>query len=90
MSGAYRGVQARVRMLYPLAIYTHCCSHVRNLVVSSASQLPSIRNAVLWQVFVCLFRDLRSVQLFCESSSKREHRRLVAKVNLYLCAKLAG
>ena len=32
MSGKYRGVQARVKELYPLAMYTHCCNHVLNLV----------------------------------------------------------
>ena len=26
MSGKYRGVQARVKELYPLAMYTHCCT----------------------------------------------------------------
>ena len=55
MSGAYRGVQARVRVLYPLAIYTHCCSHVLNLAVSGASQLPSIRNAMGTVASVCVF-----------------------------------
>ena len=43
---AYRRVQARVCLLYPLAIYTHSCSHVLNLLVSGASKLISIRNAV--------------------------------------------
>ena len=91
MRDAYRGVQARVPLLYLIAMYTHCCSHVLTLVVSGASQLLSIRNAmVLWQAFVCLFRCLCSMQLFCESLSKRKHRHLVEKVNLYLCAKLAG
>jgi len=26
MNGKYRGVQARVKELYPLAMYTHCCN----------------------------------------------------------------
>jgi len=32
--GKYRGVQARVKELYRLAMYTHCCNHVLNLVIS--------------------------------------------------------
>ena len=45
---------------------------------------------VLLQAFVFLFRGLRSVQLFCESSLKQKHRRhLVEEVNWNLCAKLA-
>ena len=33
MSGKYRGVQARVKELNPLAMYTHYCNHVLNLVI---------------------------------------------------------
>jgi len=36
MSGKYRAVQARVKELYPLAMYTHCCNHVLNLVISTS------------------------------------------------------
>jgi len=42
-------------MLYPLATYTPCCSPVLNLVVSGASQLPSIRNALSTVGSVCMF-----------------------------------
>ena len=45
MSGKYRGVQAKVKELYPLVMYTHCCNHVL-LVISTSSQLPVIRNAM--------------------------------------------
>jgi len=51
MSGGYTGVQTSMRMLQPLAIYTHRCSHVLNFVVSAH------RN---------LFRGLRSLCLICE------------------------
>jgi len=37
MSGKYLGVQARIKELYPLAMYTHCCNDVLNLVISSAA-----------------------------------------------------
>ena len=46
MSGKYHGVQANVKELYPLAMYTHCCNHVLNLAISTSSQLPVIRNAM--------------------------------------------
>ena len=46
MNRKYRGIQARVKELYPLAMYTHCCKHVLNLVISTSSQLPVIRNAM--------------------------------------------
>ena len=47
MSGKYCGVQAREKELYPLTMYTHCCNHVLNLVISTSSQLPVIRNAMV-------------------------------------------
>ena len=55
MSGKYRGVQARVKELYPLAMYTHCCDHVLNLVISTSSQLPVIRNAMATISDICVF-----------------------------------
>jgi hypothetical protein len=33
MSGKLNGVQARIRRMYPLAVYVHCASHSRNLTV---------------------------------------------------------
>lgn len=69
MSGAYRGVQARIRSMYPLALYTHCCSHVLNLVVSSASQLSPIRNAmgVISEICVFLSRSAQRAALLKKS-----------------------
>jgi len=55
MSGKYRGVQARVKELYPLAMYTHCCNHVLNLVISTSSQVPVIRNAMATISDICVF-----------------------------------
>ena len=52
MSGKYRGVQARVKELYPLVMYTHCCNHVLNLAISTSSQLPVIRNAMATQGYL--------------------------------------
>ena len=61
MSGKYRGVQARVKELYPLAMYTHCCNHVINLVISTSSQLPVVRNAMATISDICVFLS-RSAQ----------------------------
>lgn len=33
MSGKLNGVQAKIKELYPSAIYTHCMAHRLNLVV---------------------------------------------------------
>jgi len=57
MSGKDRGVQARVKEFYPLAMYTHCCNHVLSLVISTSSQLPVIRH-VQWQLY-------RTYAFFC-------------------------
>jgi len=55
MSGKYRDVQARVKELYPLAMYTHYCNHVLNLVINTSSQLPVIRNAMASISDICVF-----------------------------------
>jgi len=66
MSGKYRGVQARVKELYPLAMYTHCCNHVLNVVISTSSQLPVIRNAMATISDICVFlsRSAQRVSIF--------------------------
>ena len=66
MSGKYRGVQARVKELYPLAMYIHYCNHVLNLVISTSSQLPVIRNVMATILDVCVFlsRFAQRVSIF--------------------------
>ena len=66
MSGKYRGVQARVKELYHLAMYTHCCNHVLNFVISTSSRLPVIRNAVATISDICVFlsRSAQRVSIF--------------------------
>ena len=66
VSGKYRGVQARVKELYPLAMYTHCCNHVLNLVIGTSSQLPVIRNAMASISDICFFlsRSAQRVSIF--------------------------
>jgi len=66
ISGKCRGVQARLQELYPLAMYTHCCNHVLNLVISTSSQLPVIRNAMTTILDICVFlsRSAQRVSIF--------------------------
>jgi len=73
MSGKYRGVQARVKELYPLAMYTHCCNHVLNLVINTSSQLPVIRNAMATISDICVFlpRSAQRVSIF-QNNIERE------------------
>eukprot|EP00117_Sycon_ciliatum_P011780 scpid47775/ scgid13111/ 52 kDa repressor of the inhibitor of the protein kinase; 58 kDa interferon-induced protein kinase-interacting protein; Death-associated protein 4; THAP domain-containing protein 0 len=44
MSGATKGVAARIAQSYPLALYLHCASHCLNLVVVSSLQDNTVRN----------------------------------------------
>ena len=46
MSSKKVGVQSRVIEVSPLALYTHCNSHVLNLSIASACQIPLIRNMI--------------------------------------------
>ena len=55
MSGKVSGVQARVKELYPLAMYTHCSSHVFNLSINSGSKLRIIDNTLSTIGDVCTF-----------------------------------
>jgi len=76
MSGKYRGVQARAKELYPLAMYTHCCNHVLNLVISASSQLPVIRNAMATISDICVFlsRSAQRLSIFHDNVEKEVSR----------------
>ncbi len=43
MSSQNRGVQARIREVAPLAVYT---SHVLNLSIAASCKIPEVRNMV--------------------------------------------
>ena len=45
MSSNTVGVQARIREVSPMALYTHCQSHQLNLCIVKACSIPQIRNA---------------------------------------------
>ena len=49
MKGQYKGVQARIKEIQPLAIYVHCTNHSLNFgVQDSLKNLPAAREALLW------------------------------------------
>lgn len=47
MSGAFKGVAARILEVQPLAFYTHCSAHCLNLVVVSSCEVGSIQHMFL-------------------------------------------
>ena len=57
-----QGVQARIHTISPLALYTHCRSHVLNLSITSACTIPIIRNMI---------GVIKEVFLFTDASPKR-------------------
>lgn len=79
MSSGKQGVQARIREVAPLALYTHCRSHVLNLSIASACKVPLIRKMVdsLNQVFLFFDNSPKRQRFFehvlkvCKSESKR-------------------
>ena len=44
MSSERVGLQARIKLKSPLAVYIHCSSHQLNLVISHSCALPEVRN----------------------------------------------
>jgi len=44
MSGKYKGCAAIIQQKYPLAMYSHCCSHILNLAVVQACSLVQVQN----------------------------------------------
>lgn len=61
MSGKFKGTQARIIQIQPLAIYIHCCNHRLNLALSKACTLSCIRNTVgVISSIVNFFRDSMS------------------------------
>jgi len=62
MHGSYKGVQARIKMENPLALYVHCNAHILNLcLVDLAKQVSQIRN---------VFNTLNLLHNFVYASSK--------------------
>lgn len=63
MSGRYKGCAKIIEQQYPMAKYSHCCSHVLNLTVVQACSLSQVRN---------LFGTMTKVQFF-DNHSKRQY-----------------
>lgn len=55
MSGQFKGVQTRIRELYPLAYYIHYSPHCLNLVISDSCNIPEIRNTIGTMQSICNF-----------------------------------
>ena len=62
MSGKYIGASTLIKIQFPLAIYTHCCSHRLNLCLSTSCQMQLVRN---------MLGTLEKAILFFENSQKR-------------------
>lgn len=63
MSGEVGGVQAKIKEISPLAIYTHCYSHCLNLSIAASCQVQEVRN------LICLINES---YLFLSNSPKRQ------------------
>lgn len=58
MSGIFKGLQARICQVQPLAVYSHCANHRLNLAITKACSIPSIRNAMgVISSLASFFRD---------------------------------
>ncbi|XP_068122100.1 52 kDa repressor of the inhibitor of the protein kinase-like [Hyperolius riggenbachi] len=63
MAGKVKGAAAIISAAHPKAVYGHCCSHVLNLAIMSASSLPIVRN---------MFGLIDRVHTFFDSHPKRQ------------------
>ena len=73
MAGKDNGVQARIRNIYPKAVFVHGSSHRLNLKVHDLNSVADVRNAT---------GTVKSIIKFFRDSSKR--RKLVPNIPL-LC-----
>ena len=64
MSGQYSGCATLIQQKYPLAAYSHCCSHVLNLAVVRACSLILVQN---------LFSTISKVFYFFDKHPKRQY-----------------
>lgn len=64
MSGQYKGCAALIQQKYPMALYSHCCSHVLNLAVVKSCDSIQVRN---------LFAVMTKVYHFFDNHPKRQY-----------------
>ena len=74
MSSKIAGVQAKIREVSPLALYTHCYCHCLNLSIASTCKIQEVRN---------LIGVINETYLFLSNSPKRQ-RFFEAVVKTYL------
>ena len=66
MSSSTVGVQARIREVSPMALYTHCQSHQLNLCIVKACSVPQIRNLMeLFQRLPSFLKLFSQVAALC-------------------------
>ena len=87
MSSERVGVQAYVKKVSPLAVYTHCSGHCLNLVISHSCTLPSVRNVLDRMTSVCLFflNSPKRNELLIEIVTKNVHQDNRRKALIDLC-----
>ena len=62
MAGMLNGVQAKIREIYPKALYVHCSAHRLNLVVNDLNSVQTIRNTT---------STIKSIVAYFRESSRR-------------------
>ena len=87
MSSERVGVQAYIKKVSPLAVYTHCSGHCLNLVISHSCTLPSVRNVLDRMSSVCLFflSSPKRNELLIEIVTKNVHQENRRKALIDLC-----
>ncbi|KAK4873687.1 hypothetical protein RN001_013047 [Aquatica leii] len=74
MSGIFKGVQARISQIQPLAIYNHCANHRLNLAISKACSVATIRNAMgVISSLAIFFRDSAARFKALEEEMRKNH-----------------
>ena len=72
MSGAFRGVQARVKELQPQALYVHCTAHSLNLALQSTIENSVIRDGFQYlnDVYVLFKRSAKRLEILNKANGK--------------------
>ena len=63
MSSGKKGVQAKIKEIRPLALFTHCCAHRLNLSIAASCKPSEVRN---------LIDLINEAYLFLNNSPKRQ------------------
>lgn len=73
MSGIYNGVQARIKLLQPKAIFVHCAAHNLNLVLNDAfSEITEIKLffATIESLYLYFSRSIQRWQLLIDNEAE--------------------